>query len=145
MFQETLLKLLFTDLSSCIGGVNRRDICVVFCLEEKLDNKSEIVSTKVLNVKVCENAKRDMKIQEKQKERKLPQRKVPQIVVQNKTESGQYWVMASSKRNYEALLAVGAVMEGNAGGDVEAWRREVDTFNRKKTRVELDGEDSCVG
>ena len=117
----------------------------MFCLEEKLDNKSEIVSTKVLNVKVCENAKRDMKIQEKQKERKLPQRKIPQIVVQNKTEAGQYWVMASSKRNYEALLAVGAVMEGNAGGDVEAWRREVDTFNRKKTRVELDGEDSCVG
>ena len=40
--------------------------------------------------------------------------------------------------NYEALLSVGAVMEGNAGGDVEAWRKEVDNFNNKKPKIELD-------
>jgi len=138
--QETPMKMVFTDFSSCIGGVNRRDICVVFCLEEKLGDRSEIVSTKVLHVKVCENAKRDMKNQERLKERK------PKVVVQSsersnrqgKTEPGQFWVLATSKRNYEALLSVGAVMEGNAGGDVEAWRKEVDNFNNKKPKIELD-------
>ena len=37
---------------------------------------------------------------------------------------------------------MGAVMEENAGGDVDVWREEVDTFNKKKTRVDLDNADA---
>ena len=117
---------------------------MVFCLEES-DEQSKmtnIVSTKVLNVKVCENAKRDMKTHERQRKTKPPR-----IVVESSntvsvplSEGGkkeQYWVLATNKRNYEALVKVGAVMEENAGGDVEVWRMKVDTFNKKKSRVEL--------
>ena len=117
---------------------------MVFCLEES-DEQSKvtnIVSTKVLNVKVCENAKRDMKTHERQRKTK------PRIVVERsntvsvpQSEGGkkeQYWVLATNKRNYDAMLKVGAVMEENAGGDVEVWRKEVETFNKKKLRVDLD-------
>ena len=144
IIQESPLRLIFTDLSSCIGGVNRRDVCVVFCLEES-DEDSEItniVSTKVLHVKVCENAKRDMKTHERQRKTKPPK-----IVVQtsdsvSQGKKEQYWVLATNKRNYDALVKVGAVMEENAGGDVDVWREEVDTFNKKKTRVDLDNADA---
>jgi len=137
--QETSLKLVFTDFSSCVGGVNRRNICVVFCLEEKVDNKVQIVSTKVLNVKVCENAKRDMKSQENQKRLKMPKIVVESQSSEREDSTGeeQFWVLATNKRNYEALLKVGAVMEEHIGGDVEVWRKEVDQFNNKKTRIEL--------
>ena len=140
--------MIFTDLNSCIGGINRRDVCVVFCLEEsdEQSKKTNIVSTKVLNVKVCENAKRDMKTHERQQKTK------PRIVVQGRntvsvspSEGGkkeQYWVLATNKRNYDAMVKVGAVMEENAGGDVEVWRKEVDTFNKKKIRVDLDNTDA---
>ena len=122
---------------------------MVFCLEES-DEQSKmtnIVSTKVLNVKVCENAKRDMKTHERQRKTKPPR-----IVVESSntvsvplSEGGkkeQYWVLATNKRNYDAMLKVGAVMEENAGGDVEVWRKEVDTFNKKKIRVDLDNTDA---
>ena len=145
---------MFTDLSSCFGGVNRREVCVVFCLEESDEQTkmTKIVSTKVLNVKVCENAKRDMRIHEKQRKPKIPK-----IVVETNTNTSpsandrvsvsksqgkkateQFWVLATSKRNYDALVKVGAVMEENAGGDVEIWKKEVETFNNKKIRVEME-------
>ena len=148
------MRLMFTDLSSCFGGVNRREVCVVFCLEESDEQTkmTKIVSTKVLNVKVCENAKRDMRIHEKQRKPKIPK-----IVVETNTNTSpsandrvsvsksqgkkateQFWVLATSKRNYDALVKVGAVMEENAGGDVEIWKKEVETFNNKKIRVEME-------
>ena len=124
---------------------------MVFCLEE-FDEQSKmtnIVSTKVLNVKVCENAKRDMKTHERQRKTK-PARIVVQSsnaepVSVSQPQGGkkeQFWVLATNKRNYDAMVKVGAVMEENAGGDVEVWRKEVDTFNKKKIRVDLDNTDA---
>ena len=143
---------MFTDLSSCFGGVNRREVCVVFCLEESDEQTkmTKIVSTKVLNVKVCENAKRDMRIHEKQRKPKIPKIVVKTNPIpspsdrvsvsksQGKKATEQFWVLATSKRNYDALVKVGAVMEENAGGDVEIWKKEVETFNNKKIRVEME-------
>ena len=148
------MRLIFTDLSSCFGGVNRREVCVVFCLEESDEQTktTKIVSTKVLNVKVCENARRDMRAHERQRKPKIPKIVVAssssvrdKVVVsksQGKKDTEQFWVLASNKRNYDALLKVGAVMEENAGGDVEVWRKEVETFNNKKIRVELEDTDA---
>ena len=144
------MRLIFTDLSSCVGGVNRREICVVFCLEESdhQTQKTNIVSTKVLNVKVCENARRDMRTHERQMKQRIPKvvvetrEKVSVQQSQGKKETEQFWVLATNKRNYDALMKVGAVMEENAGGDVELWRKEVDTFNAKKIRVGLDNTDA---
>ena len=128
----------FTDLSSCVGGVNRREICVVFCLEES-DQQAEInniVSTKVLNIKVCENAKRDMRVHE---EKSVGQTKGKgSVSLSGKQETGQFWVLATSKSNYDGLVKVGAVLEEIAGGDMEVWRNEVETFNTKKIKLELD-------
>ena len=148
------MRLMFTDLSSCFGGVNRREVCVVFCLEESDEQTkmTKIVSTKVLNVKVCENARRDMRTHERQRKPKIPKivvepspspspsvsDKVSVSKSQGKKDTEQFWVLATSKRNYDALVKVGQVMEENAGGDVEVWRKEVETFNNKKIRVELE-------
>ena len=147
------MRLIFTDLSSCVGGVNRREVCLVFCLEESDEEtkKTNIVSTKVLNVKVCENARRDMRSHERQLKPKIPKIVVEssgsdkvsmsQSQTQGRKDTEQFWVLATNKRNYDALVKVGAVMEENAGGNVDVWRKEVDTFNKKKIRVDLDNID----
>ena len=150
--------MIFTDLNSCIGGINRRDVCVVFCLEES-DEQSKvtnIVSTKVLNVKVCENARRDMRIHEKQRKPKIPKivvetrpspsasDKVSVSKSQGKKDTEQFWVLATSRDNYEALLSVGEVLERSKGGDAVLWRETVSTFNspvskrRKLSKPETD-------
>ena len=98
--------------------------------------KDQIVSSKVLNVKVSENARRDMLSQEKQRKPK-----VSKVVVKSsegEDKQDQFWVLATNKRNYKALVEMGALIEGNGGGNVDAWRKEVEQFNHKKSRIELD-------
>ena len=136
IFQETPLRLTFNDLSSCVGGVNRREICVVFCLEES-DQQTEtnnIVSTKVLNIKVCENAKRDMKLHEQKTVIKTKGK--GSVLLSGKQETEQFWVLATNRSNYDSLVKVGAVLEEAVGGDMEVWRNEVETVNTKKIRLD---------
>ena len=93
-----------------------------------------------------------MKSHERQRKPKMPKivveasssgrDKVAVSKSQGRKDTEQFWVLATNKRNYDALVKVGSVMEENSGGDVEVWRKEVETFNNKKIRIELDDTDA---
>jgi len=110
-----LVTLRFTDLSSCSGGINRRDVGLVVSLEED----GESVGSALVPVRVCTSPKRDREAEEKQLR---PVRKT----------TSQYWVLATNQDNYEALMKVGEVLERTAGGDVETWTEEVKKRNKKQ-------------
>ena len=117
----------FTDLSSCPGGINRREVAVVFTLE----TEGRVVGRKVLPVRVCTCPKRDRQHDEKECGSKVPGGKRPPpdagetLVhsqshgaaesqsaggdVQQPSTSGaidDFWVLARGAENYKALRQV---------------------------------------
>ena len=54
--QETPIRIKFMDLSSCPGGINRRDTCLVLALT---DASGTCLGRKMLPVRVCSQPKRD--------------------------------------------------------------------------------------
>ena len=117
----------FTDLSSCPGGINRREIAVVFTLE----SKGRVVGRKVLPVRVCTCPKRDRQHDEKERggsssssSGRVPggKRAPPETLVQSESQVGEvaggqvqpstsgvaeeFWVLAKGAENYKALKQV---------------------------------------
>ena len=123
----------FTDLSSCPGGINRREIAVVFTLE----SEGRVVGRKVLPVRVCTCPKRDRQHDEKERggssssggrvpggKRAPPDPRETLVQsqsqgagsqggvggeVQQPSTSGvaeEFWVLARGPENYKALRQV---------------------------------------
>ena len=119
----------FTDLSSCPGGINRREIAVVFTLE----SESRVVGRKVLPVRVCTCPKRDRQHDEKERggnsssngrvpggKRAPPDPRETLVLSQSQgaaesqaavqpSTSGvteEFWVLARGAENYKALRQV---------------------------------------
>ena len=114
----------FTDLSSCPGGINRREIAVVFTLE----SEGRVVGRKVLPVRVCTCPKRDREHDEKERGgggssgRAAGDKRAPpdsrETLVQSQSQGGEvqqpstsgvadeFWVLARGPENYKALRQV---------------------------------------
>ena len=97
-YQSTPIKIKFTDLSSCPGGINRRDTCLVFCL---IDQSGQAVGRKVLPVKICTSPKRDKAHDEKLE-------RLSQRTEDSGSDDSQekFWVLATSRDTFESLKKV---------------------------------------
>jgi len=143
----------FTDLSSCPGGINRREIAVVFTLE----SESRVVGRKVLPVRVCTCPKRDRQHDEKERggnsNGRVPggKRAPPdpreilvlsqsqgaaesQAAVQPSTSgvTEEFWVLARGAENYKALRQMAEVLESHRGGDLEDWERKQEEGKKRR-------------
>ena len=120
----------FTDLSSCPGGINRREIAVVFTLE----SEGRVVGRKVLPVRVCTCPKRDRQHDEKERGSGSSSGRVPsgkrappdqrETLVQSQSQGGaaevqqpstsgvadEFWVLARGAENYKALRQVRLIL-----------------------------------
>ena len=99
----------FTDLSSCPGGINRRETAVVFTLEQEGQG---VVGRKVMPVRVCTCPKRDREHDEKERQggSRGQGKRPPPPQEELQGEEGQFWVLATDRDNYEALVQVGGVV-----------------------------------
>jgi len=145
----------FTDLSSCPGGINRREIAVVFTLE----SKGRVVGRKVLPVRVCTCPKRDRQHDEKERggsssssSGRVPggKRAPPETLVQSESQGGdlaggqvqpstsgvaeEFWVLAKGVENYKALKQMAEVLEKHRGGDMAEWERKQED-GKKRRRI----------
>ena len=90
-------------------------------------------------VRVCTVPGRDRRHEEASQERRRLARQGP-----GPRAEDRFWVLATSRDNYEALLSVGEVLERSKGGDAVLWRETVSTFNspaskrRKLSKPETD-------
>ena len=135
------------DLSSCPGGINRRDTCLVLALT---DVSGTCVGRKVINVRVCSQPKRDRINEEGSvKNTTVSDNNIFTDATdhENNDEDGQYWVMASNKKNFDALMKIAQVIEENCGTDIEKWKEEIKSTNsclrsaskkRKLSKLDLD-------
>ena len=134
--QCTSVSVKFTDLSSCPGGINRRDTSLVLALT---DHSGQLMGRRVLPVRICTCPKRDREKDERE-ERETRHRDIE--THQNQGEVEEFWVLASSRDNYEALLKVGEVLEKKEGGDVDKWKEDVRNFNYSIKRRKLSKQNS---
>ena len=134
--QGTSVSVKFTDLSSCPGGINRRDTSLVLALT---DHSGQLMGRRVLPVRICTCPKRDREKDERE-ERETRHRDTE--THQNQGEVEEFWVLASSRDNYEALLKVGEVLEKKEGGDVDKWKEDVRNFNYSIKRRKLSKQNS---
>jgi len=119
-YQMIKVGLKFTDLSSCVGGINRRATCLVLCL---VDQTGLTVGRRVLPVRICTSPRRDC-LRDEGEARGL---KCPD----KEEEQGKYWVLATSKERFELLTKYGELLEQNGGGDTAKWNEEVKIFNKE--------------
>jgi len=117
---HTTVSLRFTDLGSCAGGINRRDTAVVFTLEKE----GVLLGRRVLPVRICTCPGRDKEHDERQAGVTVAKKRKLEL-----TDSGSYWVLATDKDNYEALCAVGRVLEKQKSGNVASWEQKVKKMN----------------
>jgi len=146
----------FTDLSSCPGGINRREIAVVFTLE----SEGRVVGRKVLPVRVCTCPKRDRQHDEKERgsgssssgrapgDKRAPPTQLRETLVQTRSQGAagevqqpstsgvadEFWVLARGAENYKALRQMAEVLERHRGGDLEEWERKQEE-GKKRRRV----------
>ena len=52
-------------------------------------------------------------------------------------ERESFWVMATSRENYETLLKVGETLEKKDGGDIVKYNEDVKKFNRSNKKRKL--------
>ena len=122
----------FTDLSSCPGGINRREIAVVFTLE----SEGRVVGRKVLPVRVCTCPKRDRQHDEKERgsgsssgrapgDKRAPPTQLRETLVQTRSQGAagevqqpstsgvadEFWVLARGPENYKALRQVRLIFQ----------------------------------
>ena len=96
---------------------------------------------RVVAVRVCTVPGRDRRHEEASQERRRLARQGPGPRAE---AEDRFWVLATSRDNYEALLSVGEVLERSKGGDAVLWRETVSTFNspaskrRKLSKPETD-------
>lgn len=127
--QETPIRIKFMDLSSCPGGINRRDTCLVLALT---DASGTCLGRKMLPVRVCSYPKRDRANEEESfRSTNLNDINIlPQATDQeNNDEDAQYWVMASNKKNFDALMVAAERLEELSGTDMEKWKEEIKATN----------------
>ena len=134
------------DLGSCSGGLNRREVAVIFTLELA----GNVVGRKVLPVRICTCPKRDMETDEKHHEQRKNKRigmngyaslpVVDTILNQSpgKVEGDRkvliekrkpYWVLAYGEENYETLRTMGEALEKKDTGDTRHWQDEMRRIN----------------
>ena len=104
-YQTTPIKIKFTDLSSCPGGINRRDTSLVFCL---IDQNGQAVGRKVLPVKICTSPKRD-KAHDEKLERLTQRTETGNSGTgdsQSQDDKDKFWVLATSRETFESLKKV---------------------------------------
>lgn len=135
-FGSTKVSIKFTDLSSCTGGINRRDTSLVLVLT---DRSGQPLGRRVIPVRICTCPKRDREKDERE-ERISRMRHETNVFQHNDTvreERERFWVLATSKENYETLLKVGESLEKKDGGDINKYNEDVKTFNssNKKRRL----------
>ena len=126
MFQMTNIQLKFTDLSSCPGGINRRNTSLVLCL---IDQTGQTVGRSVIPVRICASPKRDRLRDERETRAHLVTDQTVDMELSQGQAQQKYWVLATNKRNYELLKQHGELLEETAQGDVTKWREQVDLFN----------------
>lgn len=138
--QDIPITIRFTDLGSCPGGINRRETAVVFQLEMEGQG---VIGRRVLPVRVCTCPKRDREHDEKERlglgvrqggglHKVASPNPRPDVSMSGNEDQEELWVMARGRKNYEALLQVGAVLEEARGGDLHVWRRSHEIVNRKR-------------
>ena len=84
-------------------------------------------------VRVCTVPGRDRRHEEASLERRRLARLSPGPRAEAEAED-RFWVLATSRDNYAALLSVGEVLERSKGGDAVLWREAVSTFNSPATK-----------
>ena len=115
----------FTDLSSCVGGINRRDTRLVLCLT---DVSGACLGRQGINVRICSQPARDRLHEEKN----FRSSETEETSADPNTE--RYWIMTSSKKNFEALMKVAEILEENSGNNTESWKEEVRVANGIKKK-----------
>ena len=88
---------------------------------------------RVVAVRVCTVPGRDRRHEEASLERRRLARQGPGPRAEAEAED-RFWVLATSRDNYAALLSVGEVLERSKGGDAVLWRETVTTFNSPATK-----------
>ena len=134
--ESTTVSIKFTDLSSCTGGINRRDTALVLALT---DSSGQPLGRRVIPVRICTCPKRDRERDERE-ERISRMREETDKRQQGgsvKEERETFWVMATSRENYETLLKVGESLEKKDGGDMDKYNEEVKRFNCSNKRRRL--------
>ena len=117
------------DLSSCPGGINRRDTCLVLVLT---DASGTCVGRKVLPVRVCSQPKRDRLNEESLRTTSDLNNITMSAQVtdqENNDDEGKYWVMESNKKNFDDLMKMAQIIEERSGTDAEKWKEEIISFN----------------
>ena len=144
----------FMDLGSCSGGLNRREVAVIFTLELA----GNVIGRKVLPVRICTCPKRDMETDEKHHEQRknrigIMNGSVPPAVVDTilnqppiKNEGDRkvlvekrnaYWVLAYGDENYQTLRTLGEALEKKDTGDTRHWQEEMKRINHGCKRKRL--------
>ena len=117
------LNMKFSELSSCVGCMNRREVAVVFTLL----HSNISVGSKIIPVKICALPWRDSKIEEERA------RKLTEVFLKEERSEPveKMWVLACGKKNIQALCDFGFQLEkGREGGNTSGWSDEVDVTNR---------------
>ena len=131
--ESTKVSIKFTDLSSCPGGINRRDTSLVLALT---DHCGQLLGRRVIPVRICTCPKRDREKDEREV-RISRMRDEKNESGRGRVERETFWVMATSRENYETLLKVGESLEKKDGGDIDKYNEDVKRFNssNKKRRL----------
>ena len=132
-FESTKVSIKFTDLSSCPGGINRRDTSLVLALT---DHCGQPLGRRVIPVRICTCPKRDREKDERE-ERISRMRDETNESGRGRVERETFWVMATSRENYETLLKVGESLEKKDGGDIDKYNEDVKRFNSSNKKRKL--------
>ena len=134
--QSTTVSIKFTDLSSCPGGINRRNTALVLALTS---HSGQPLGRRVIPVRICTCPKRDREKDER--EERISRMREEANEEKHGGEVGEeretFWVMATSRENYETLLKVGETLEKKDGGDMVKYNEEVKKFNRSNKKRRL--------
>ena len=140
--QSITVGVKFTDLSSCPGGINRRNTALVLALTA---HSGQPLGRRVIPVRICTCPKRDREKDER--EERISRMRDEANEEKQGGEVGEeresFWVMATSRENYETLLKVGETLEKKDGGDIVKYNEDVKKFNcsnkkRKLAKTNLD-------
>ena len=134
--QSSTVGVKFTDLSSCPGGINRRNTALVLALTA---HSGQPLGRRVIPVRICTCPKRDREKDER--EERISRMRDEANEDKHGDEAGEeresFWVMATSRENYETLLKVGETLEKKDGGDIVKYNEDVKKFNRSNKKRKL--------